>query len=152
MPVSGSALLYAEDLRIGEPYLLGSYALSRDDVLDFARAWDPQPFHLDDEFAASHGFGGIIASGLQTAGIFQRLAVTGPYADWAVIVGKAIRDMTFPRPVRPGMVLTGSVTVTDVVVRDGTRSLVHKLCQMWDQNGDKVFSMLDETYLRRRPG
>jgi acyl dehydratase len=106
---------------------------------------------VDEKFAATHGFGGLIASGLQTACIFQRLAVTGVYANWAIIAGRAIREMSFPRPVRPGSTLTGSVTITDVVPRDEHRSLVHKHGLLWDENGHRVFSMRAEAYMRRRP-
>jgi acyl dehydratase len=144
-------VVYAEDLVLHTPYLLGSYYLDRDDVVSFAQAWDPQAFHVDEGVAATHGFGGLIASGLQTACIFQRLAVTGVYANWAIIAGRAIREMLFPRPVRAASTLTGSVTITGVVPRDEQRSLVHKHGLLWDQDGHRVFSMRVEAYLRRRP-
>jgi acyl dehydratase len=144
-------IVYAEDLALHTPYLLGSYYLDRDDVVSFAQAWDPQAFHVDEEAAATHGFGGLIASGLQTACIFQRLAVTGVYANWAMIAGKVIREMSFPRPVRPGSTLTGSVTITGVDPRSEQRSLVHKHGLLWDQDGNRVFSIQAEAYLRRRP-
>jgi acyl dehydratase len=66
-------VVYAEDLGLGTPYPTGQYRLDRGDVVSFARAWDPQAFHVDEEVAATHGFGGLIAGGLQTACIFQRL-------------------------------------------------------------------------------
>ena len=144
-------VVYAEDLVLGTPYITGKYRLERDDVISFARAWDPQAFHVDEAVAATHGFGGLIASGLQTACIFQRLAVTGVYSNWAIIAGRAIREMSFPRPVRPGSTLKGSVTITDVVARDEQRSLVHKHGELWDQDGARVFSMRAEAYMRRRP-
>jgi acyl dehydratase len=145
------ATVYAEDLTIGRPYPTGQYHLDRDDVLAFAQAWDPQAFHLDEKVAETHGFGGLIASGLQTACIFQRLVVTGVYTNWAIIAGRVIREMSFPRPVRPGSTLSGSVTITDVVPRDQHRSLVHKQGLLWDQDGNQVFSMSFEAYMRRRP-
>jgi hypothetical protein len=119
-------IVYAEDLALHTPYLLGSYYLDRDDVVSFA-------------------------SGLQTACIFQRLAVTGVYANWAIIAGKVIREMSFPRPVRPGSTLTGSVTITGVDPRSEQRSLVHKHGLLWDQDGNRVFSIQAGAYLRRRP-
>jgi acyl dehydratase len=145
------AIVYAEDLALDTPYPTGQYCLDQDDVVSFAQAWDPQAFHVDVDVAATHGFGGLIASGLQTACIFQRLAVTGVYRNWAIIAGKVIREMSFPRPVRPGSTLSGSVTITAVVPRDEHRSLVHKHGQLWDQDGHRVFSMRAEAYMRRRP-
>ncbi len=150
-PRETAATVYAEDLTIGRPYPTGQYHLDRDDVVSFAQAWDPQAFHVDAKVAATHGFGGLIASGLQTACIFQRLAVTGVYTNWAIIAGKVIREMSFPRPVRPGSTLSGSVTITDVVPRDDHRSLVHKHGLLWDQDGNRVFSIRAEAYMRRRP-
>lgn len=151
MPSDLAGPVYAEDLLIGHRYPLGVYRLERQDLVDFATAWDPQPFHIDEEYASTHGFGGLIASGLQTVCIFQRLAVTGVYSDWQLIAGKAIREMTFPRPVRPGATLTGSVTITDVVPRDETRSMVHKWGQLWVDEGEPVFTIRAEAYMRRRP-
>jgi acyl dehydratase len=150
-PGETAATVYAEDLTIGRPYPTGQYHLDRDDVVSFAQAWDPQAFHLDEKVAETHGFGGLIASGLHTACIFQRLAVTGVYTNWAIIAGRVIREMSFPRPVRPGSTLSGSVTVTDVVPRDQHRSLVHKQGLLWDQDGNRLFSMSLEAYMRRRP-
>jgi acyl dehydratase len=150
-PNETHAIVYAEDLTLGRPYPTGQYYLDQDDVVSFAQAWDPQAFHVDEKVAATHGFGGLIASGLQTACIFQRLAVTGVYTNWAIIAGRVIREMSFPRPVRPGSTLSGSVTITDVVPRDEQRSLVHKHGLLWDQDGHRVFSMRFEAYMRRRP-
>jgi len=143
-------VVYAEDLVLNQPYPLGTYYVDRDEVVAFAQAWDPQAFHLNEEVAATHGFGGLIASGLHTACIFQRLAVTSVYTNWAIIAGKAIREMSFPRPVRPGSTLTGSVTITDLVPRDEHRSLIHKHGRLWDEDGYPVFSIKTEAYMRRR--
>ena len=54
---------FAEDFRVGEEIELGSYLVSRDELVDFARKYDPFPFHLDEEAARSTPFGGIVASG-----------------------------------------------------------------------------------------
>jgi acyl dehydratase len=150
-PCEADQIVYAEDLVLDVPYPMGTYYLDREAVVTFAEAWDPQPFHLDEEVAATHGYGGLIASGLQTACIFQRLAVTGIYTNWAIIAGKAIREMSFHRAVRPDSTLTGSVTITDVVPRDEHRSLVHKLGRLWDEEGHPVFTIRAEAYMRRRP-
>lgn len=77
--------------------------------------------------------------------------MTGTYTNWAIIAGKAIREMSFHRPVRPGSTLSGSVTITNVVRRDEHRSLVHKHGRLWDEDGHPVFTIRAEAYMRRRP-
>ena len=57
---------YFEDLPVGFRFITASRALSRDEITGFAKAWDPQAFHLDDEAARESHFGGLIASGWQT--------------------------------------------------------------------------------------
>lgn len=129
-------LVYAEGLTLDTPYRTRQYRLHQDDVVSFARAWDPQGFHVDEEVAATHGFGGLIVSDLKTAYIFQKLAVTGVYTNWAIIAAKVIGEMWLPRPVRSGSTLTGSVIITDAVPLDERRSLVQKHGQLWDREGD----------------
>ena len=63
------------DFQAGQVIEAGPYALSQDELLSFAREWDPQWFHTDPEAAAQGPHGGLIASGWQTCGIAMRLAV-----------------------------------------------------------------------------
>ena len=66
-----SELLYAEDLVIGSAWDLGSYVVTEPEIIEFARQWDPQGFHVDPDVAAAGYFGGIIASGIHTMAIFR---------------------------------------------------------------------------------
>ena len=106
-------------------YPLSEFTLSKDELVAFAERWDPQGFHIDEEIADAGVYGGLIASGVQTFAILQRLSVLDVYDHWAVIAGKSMQDVAFLRPVRPGDTLTGSLTVTDVVFDDRDRALVH---------------------------
>lgn len=143
--------VYAEDIVIGEPYQAGSRLVTIEDIVSFATLWDPQSMHTEPERARSSPHGGIIASGIHTFGIFQRLAVDGIYRDWALIAGRAVRELRFHKPVRPGMVLSASLTVTDIEPRDASRSLVYKRGFLHDETGDIVFSFVAEAYVARRP-
>lgn len=69
--------VYAEDLAVGDILDLGSYKMTVEDLHEFSVQWDPQRFHIDEEFAQKGHFGGIIASGIHSLAIFQRLAVLG---------------------------------------------------------------------------
>ncbi|WP_105034169.1 MaoC/PaaZ C-terminal domain-containing protein [Cryobacterium aureum] len=142
--------VFAGDLVVGESYPIGSYLISREAILEFAGEWDPQPIHMDDEIAARGFYDGIIASGLHTLCIFQKLAVTHVYRDWEIIAGRGIRDLQFLRPVRPEMTLTGTVTITAIEPRDESRSLVHKFGELFNDAGELVFTMRAEAYMRVR--
>lgn len=142
---------YADDLRIGRVYPLGSYVVSEDELVDFARQWDPQSFHVDAAAAASGAFGGLIASGIHTLAIFQRLAVQGAFADWQVIAGRRLVDVEFRRPVRPGDTLTGSMTIDDIVVDDRGRALVTAAAALVDQDERTVLTTVIEVLVRARP-
>ncbi|MFT3660183.1 MAG: MaoC/PaaZ C-terminal domain-containing protein [Gordonia sp. (in: high G+C Gram-positive bacteria)] len=103
-----------KDLITGTTYTFGEYALTLDDVLSFAERWDPQYFHTDEAAAARGLFGGVIASGIQTIAVMQRLTVDAVYRQWRVIAGRDLREVVFVRPVRPGDVLTGWARIDEV--------------------------------------
>ena len=69
--------LYLDDLRPGQTFALGRRSVTREEIVDFARAWDPQPFHLDDEAAKESIYGQLIASGWHTACLFNRMFTDG---------------------------------------------------------------------------
>lgn len=117
-------LVYGRDLTVGQVFSLSEYELTRADLLDFANRWDPQGFHVDEQIAEAGAYGGLIASGIQTLAIMQRLSVIDVYGNWAVIAGKALHDTSFLRPVRPGDVLTGTLTITGLVFDDRNRVLI----------------------------
>jgi len=144
--------LHGEDLRSGERTELGSYTLSADDIVDFARQWDPQFFHVDDERAITDGyFGGLIASGVQTLAIYQRLMVESLVRHWEVIGGAGIQDLQFRRPVRPGDTLTGSTTIEDVQSQPARgRALVIYAGELINQHSERVLVLTMSAYLRLR--
>jgi len=140
---------YAEDLRVGTRYQLATYPVSVEEIIEFARRWDPQSFHIDPAAAEHSFFGGLIASGLHTMAIFQRLTVEGVYRHWAIIAGRRLRDIELIAPVRGGMVLTGAVEIEDI--RPGTdRALVTTRGGL-SADGQQVMESVFETYVHNRP-
>lgn len=106
---------YLEDLSPGQVYRsTGSVVLTEEDVLDFGRAYDPQPFHIDAEAARHSFFGGLAASGWHTAAATMRLMVTQGPAIAGGIIGAGVEDLRWPRATRPGDELTLEVEVLDV--------------------------------------
>lgn len=92
--------LYLEDLTAGRKFEAGTVEVTEPEIVAYAREFDPQPFHLDDEAAKGTFFGGLAASGWHTASLTMRLIVQAlPFA-WGVIGGGG--EITWPRATRPG--------------------------------------------------
>jgi acyl dehydratase len=90
-----------DELSVGQEFDFGSIRMELDEILDFARRWDPQPFHIDPAAAAAGPFRGIIASGLHTqAACFGHIIRSGWVAQ--VSMGGADQLVRWPAPVRPG--------------------------------------------------
>ncbi|MDQ3157140.1 MAG: MaoC family dehydratase [Actinomycetota bacterium] len=105
--------LYLEDLRIGDVFTSAEYVVDEASIIEFARQFDPQPFHTDPEAAKPTFFGGLAASGWHTAAITMRLLVTSglPLADG--IVG-ASAELSWLRPTRPGDTLRAEATIREI--------------------------------------
>ena len=106
--------LHLEDLYVGRRFRSGTHALDEQQITDFARAFDPQPFHIDPEAAKETLFRGLVASGWHTAAITMRLQVDGglPIAGGLVGLGG---ELAWPTATRPGDVLFVESEVVDVV-------------------------------------
>jgi len=104
---------YFEDLTEGESFDLGTYTLTRKEVVSFATEWDPQPFHLEESGAAGSVFDGLVASGIHTLAIGAKLLVEGFLDDVANMGGRGMSDIRWHRPVQPNETLSGRVTVAE---------------------------------------
>jgi acyl dehydratase len=98
------ALLYLEDIHIGQRFATGETALDAQAIKDFARAFDPQPFHTDEHTAKDSFFAGLAASGWHTAALTMRLLVESGPALAGGMIGAAA-ELSWPRPTRPGDIL-----------------------------------------------
>jgi acyl dehydratase len=104
--------LYLEDVRIGQRFISGPHTIDEEQIIAFAREFDPQPFHLDPEAAKDSFFQGLAASGWHTVSITMRLIVEAtPFAAGAVGAGA---EVSWLRPVRPGETLHVEAEVVDI--------------------------------------
>lgn len=142
--------VYGRDLTVGQEFGLGDYTLTKDDLVEFATRWDPQGFHIDEDVADAGVYRGLIASGIQSMAIMQRLSVLGAYDEWAMIAGKEVRQMSFLRPVRPGDVLTGTITVTGIEFDDRNRALVETVSEL-RVGGKPVLRLEGSSYMHAAP-
>lgn len=149
-----SDALYFEDFTPGREFRTDGATITEAQILDFALAFDPQPFHLDVEAAKQSIFGGLIASGFHTMALtFRLFAQTRALA--ACSMGSPGADeLRWLRPVRPGDTLRAIVRVVEQ--RQSTskpdRGIVRLQWTTLNQAGDPVLTMTSMQIVRRRPG
>ena len=97
---------YLEDFPIGVRRELGSKLVDEDEVIRFAREFDPQPFHIDKAAAAASFYGGVIASGWHTCSMTMRILVDAYLNDTAAMGSPGIDELRWLKPVRPGDTLS----------------------------------------------
>ena len=106
---------YFEDLKAGDRFKSVTYQVSEEEIINFAREFDPQPFHLDAAVADQTMFKGLIASGWHTAAITMRLFVqTLNFAEGAI--GLGVDELRWPNAVRPGDRLQVETEIIDLRV------------------------------------
>jgi len=107
-------MIYWEDMEVGAERVFGSYEVTREEVLDFARKYDPQPFHLSDEEAAKTHFGRLAASGWHTCAMTMAVIARAVVDDEQAGLGSpGVDDLRWQKPVYPGDTLTVTGTVVD---------------------------------------
>ena len=143
-------MLYAEDFPVGRTFDIGSYSVSAEEIKEFASDWDPLPFHVDERAAEASPFGGLIASGAHTLAICIRLASDAVISRTAVIAGRGMSEARFLQPVRPGMELTGMMTIVGQQMDGPTRGEIHLRNELRNQDGEPVMTMDGEILIRRR--
>lgn len=148
--MNGDRRLTAEELPIGEVIDLGEYWVSRDEIIQFARQWDPMPFHVDPEFARHTVFGDVIGSGMHTMAVYQRLAVLGAYRHWAIVAGRAIRGVDLTSPLRPDTTVRATVEIDSVTATSLERALVSKTGRVLHKDLELMSVRVDSYVLRRQ--
>jgi len=143
---------YFEDYTPGAVYEYGYIAVSEADILDFARAFDPQPIHVDPEFAAQGPFGGLIASGWHTAAIMMRMFADHCLSRVASLASPGIDELRWPAPVRPGDSLRLRATFVEARRSRSKpdRGLVRTKAELINQNDQTVLELTAMNIIRAR--
>jgi acyl dehydratase len=144
-------LIHAEDIAEGQRVEFGVHTVSREEILSFGRAWAPLPLHADERAAASGPFGGLIANGIHTMGIYQRLAVAALWRRTAVIAGRTLREIELLRPVRPGTTLTGHLELREIRPRPNGDAMVAAHAELREApSGPVVFRLVVDVLVSGR--
>jgi acyl dehydratase len=143
--------MYFEDASVDETVDLGSYEVTEAEIVEFARQYDPQAFHVDAEVAAESAFGELIASGWHTAAMTMRLLVDGLLADVAVVGALGIDGLRWRKPVVGGDTLTASVTVTGKDEWDDEKGRVDFAVEAVNQDDETVHTRTDLVLVETAP-
>ena len=141
-----------EDFEPGQVYELGSTTVTEEAIVDFARRFDPQPFHVDAEAAKESDFGGLIASGWHTGAMWMRLYVDSLLGGGSGQGSSGLEELRWLAPVRPGDTLTGRLTVLETTPseRHPDRGTIRIRGEMVNQDGVTVMSMVSRGRFARR--
>ncbi len=144
---------YFEDFHVGETSELGEVSVSEVEIVDFAKRFDPQPFHVDADAAGVSPFGGLIASGWHTTALFMGMFVRAILLDSASLGSPGVEEIRWTAPVRPGDILHGRSTITDVrpSSRDPRRGTVITTNEVTNQHGVVVMTLKARGFFARRP-
>lgn len=150
-------IIYFEDIAIGDSIAFGPLTLTREEVIDFAAEFDPQPFHLSDEAAAQTHFGSLSASGWHTTALFMKMFVRAmraePGRQAASLGAMGIDELRWLKPVRPGDTLRGvsEVIETTASARRPEMGIVKSRVTLFNQHDQAVLSMMPIALWRTRP-
>lgn len=141
-----------EDFKIGERKNIGSVVVDKDEVIEFATRYDPQPFHVDEAAAKQSIYGGLIASGWHTCAMVMRLMCDSYLLQSASLGSPGLENVRWLRPVRPGDTLTAYRTIEEARVSSSRpdRGIVKTLWEVENQKGELVLTMSGINFFLKR--
>ena len=144
---------YFEDFPAGLTVMSPPRTITREEMIAFARRYDPQPFHLDDEAARTSIYGGLIASGWLTVAVMMRLLWDALLKDAVSLGSPGSDELRWLKPVRPGDVLSARMTVLESIPSRSKpdRGLIRSLMELRNQHGEVVLTVRGLSLLGRRP-
>lgn len=152
-PSTGMDDLYFEDFTPGRSFKTQGATLSELQILDFAFAYDPQPFHLDKEAAKDWGYGGLIASGLQTLCVAFRLFLQARIVNACSLGSAGMDELRWHQPVRPGDTIYVVATVEEQrpSASKPDRGIARLRYEVFNQQDRMVMSWSALQFFSKRP-
>jgi acyl dehydratase len=143
---------YWEDFKVGEVQQIGEKRVDSEEIVAFARQFDPQPFHVDETIAKTSMFGGLIASGLHTCAMVMRMMCDAYLLDSASLGSPGLENIKWLKPVRPGDTIRAQRTTLEVHALKSKPDvgIVRNLWEVFNQDGDVVMTMEGYNMFRRR--
>ena len=143
-------LLHFEDFEVGQVIDLGSYAVTAQEIREFANEFDPQRFHLDEEAAEASLLGGLAASGWHVCAIFMRLLADGWLNKTVSMGSNGVPEVKWLMPVYAGEVLSGAVTITSkrVSSKRPEMGIFQCLFELVNESSEKKTEMTAVVFMR----
>jgi acyl dehydratase len=143
---------YFEDIEVGKVEEVGSYLMTREEIVDFASKYDPQPFHLDEEKAKDSMFGQLVASGFHTASAMMRMMVDNLMKDGGGLGSPGVDELRWIVSVKPGDVLRLRAQVLE---KRESRSrpgigIMKNYVEVLNQKNEVVLTMKSTGFVRMR--
>lgn len=144
--------IYWEDFHPGKEIDLGEYEVTRDEILEFARRYDPQPFHTDEDAARDSIYGGLIASGWHTCAMMMRLLCDAVLSNAASLGSPGVESVRWLKPVRPGDTLRARMRILETRASRSKpdRGIIKSHWEVENQDGETVMTMEGIGMYRRR--
>ncbi|MGE4635366.1 MAG: MaoC family dehydratase [Arenicellales bacterium] len=144
---------YAQDYNAGDVFDLGTYDVTREEIIEFSRKYDPFPFHIDDQAAQETVFEGIISSGWLTGLVWLRLMHKAFLCYETTLGSPGHEEMIWPTPVRPGDRLSGQVEIKGSRVSASKPGLgfVRYTATLRNQKNEDVFVTTSTLIVKPRP-
>jgi acyl dehydratase len=144
---------YLEDYAVGQTFATGRLRVDKEQIVAYAKQFDPQPYHLDEVAARKSPFQGLAASGWHTAGLTMRLLVDGELKPAGGILGVGFDNLSWPRPVRPGDELHANSEILEVRPSKSKpdRGMIRVQTTTFNQNDETVMVFTGNLLVPRRP-
>lgn len=141
--------MYFEEFKLGLKFQIEPAVIDKDEMLSFAKKYDPIPLHTDDEYAKSTFFGGLIAPG-----VMSFMAVWAKYleidlAGDELIAGKSTK-IEWLKPVFPGDILSATCTVSNLTKRNEKNGIVELSFEVSNQKGECVLTNVTEMIVKSK--
>ncbi len=143
---------YFDDIEVGEVLKSGPYAMSRAEIVEFAGRYDPRPFHLDEAAGGRSVFGGLVASGIHTIAVWNRLRLDAE-GGLEMLAGLGFDELRYAVPVRPGdrLSLTATCIEKEASSTKPDRGVMRFHQSLRNQDGEEVMTLVVTLLVARRP-
>ena len=144
---------YFEDFRVGQRIKFDRYTVMQSEIVEFAKRYDPQVFHVDESHSLTAELGGIMASGWHTTAIFMRLAVDAYLGSAAVLTSPGVDELRWLAPVRAGDMISGEAIVEEarLSVSKPDRGILTTGVCLWNQQEVDVLRLRTHAFIRVCP-
>ena len=143
-------LLHFEDFSAGQVIDLGTYAVTAEEIREFANEFDPQRFHLDEEAGEASLLGGLAASGWHVCAMFMRLLAEGWLNKTASMGSNGVPEVKWLKPVYAGEKLSGTVTILTkrISAKRPEMGIFQCLFELINETGEKKTEMTAIVFMR----